>query len=256
MESGSETGGQRCFQGDDVSDHRDFDAKLREKAEAIAEDFSSDSGVLLVALGGFAGGMGIPPFEFFKITSDLDTNRVFIRDLPQAMYHMGLPGVGGGVDGIVGSIRRRIEENGIDRVVVVGNSGGGYASLLVGALLDADEVIAFSPVTFIGPVARFVHRDRRAPRLFFRAWISPDRRSDYFDLKEVLKKHGTGSTFRIYYCHTGDMGRLDTLHATRMKDFPNVRLCRLDSGGHNLVKLLRDDGKLDGILRRAISGNG
>lgn len=239
-----------------MSDPRNFDAKLQEKAEAIAEDFSSDSTVLLVALGGFAGGIGIPPFEFFRITSDLDTNRVFIRDLPQAMYHMGLPNVGGGVDGIVRTIRKRIEENGIERVVVVGNSGGGYASLLVGALLEADEVIAFSPVTFIGPIARMLHGDRRAPMLFFRAWVSRDRRSEYFDLRNVLLKHGLDSKFHIYYCHTGDMGRLDTLHATRLQEFPNVNLYRLDRGGHNLVKLLRDDGKLDGILRRAISGGG
>lgn len=238
-----------------MSDPRDFDAKLKEKAEAVAEDFSSDSRVLLVAFGGFAGGMGIPPFEFFKITSDLDTNRVFIRDLPQAMYHMGLPGVDGGVDGIVRTINGRIKEHEIDRVVVVGNSGGGYASLLMGALLEADEVIAFSPVSFIGPVARFIHRDRRAPKLFYRAWTSRDRRTSYFDLKNVLREHGTRSKFHIYYCHTGDVGRLDTLHATRMQDFPNMNLHRLDKGGHNLVKLLRDQGKLDGILKRALSGD-
>jgi len=238
-----------------VSDRRDFDAKLQEKAEAIAQDFSSGSKVLLVALGGFAGGMGIPPFEFFKITSDLDTNRVFIRDLPQAMYHRRLPGAGGGVDGIVKVLKEKIDENGIERVVVVGNSGGGYASLLMGALLEADEVIAFSPVTFIGPLARLVHGDRRAPRLFFRAYLSPDRNWGYFDLKNVLREHGHKTAFHIYYCHTGHLGRLDTLHATRLQDFPNVNVYRFDKGGHNLVKLLRDDNMLDGILRRAISGD-
>jgi pimeloyl-ACP methyl ester carboxylesterase len=237
-----------------VSDPRDFDAKLQEKTEAIAQDFSSDSRVLLVALGGFAGGMGIPPFEFFKITSDLNTNKIFIRDLPQAMYHRGLPDVGGGVDGIVRSLKEKIDENRIERTVVVGNSGGGYASLLVGALLEADEVIAFSPVTFIGPLARLVHGDRRAPKLFLRACVSPDRRVDYFDLKKVFRTHGLETTFHIYYCHTGRFGRLDAIHATRMQDFPNVNVYRFDRGGHNLVKLLRDDGKLDGVLRRAISG--
>jgi pimeloyl-ACP methyl ester carboxylesterase len=239
-----------------LSDPRDFDAKLQEKTEAIAEDFSSDSKVVLIALGGFAGGMGIPPFEFFKITSDLDTNRIFIRDIPQAMYHRGLPGVGRGVDGIISALRKKIESHGIERVVVVGNSGGGYASLLVGALLEANEVLSFSPVTFIGPLARFVHRDRRAPKLFYRAWFSPDRRWEYFDLKNVFRKHGLDTNFHIYYCHTGIVGRLDTLHATRMDEFPNVSLYRFDEGGHNLVKLLRDGGKLDGILRRAIFGEG
>ena len=236
-----------------MSDQRDFDVKLQEKAEAIALDFSSDSKVLLVALGGFAGGMGIPPFEFFKIAADLDTNRVFIRDLPQAMYHRKLPGIAGGVDGIIKTLKKKIDENSIERTVV-GNSGGGYASLLVGALLEADEVIAFSPVTFIGPLARLVHGDRRAPKLFFRACFSPDRNWGYFDLKKVLREHGRETAFHIYYCHTGAFGRLDTLHATRMQDFPNVSVYRFDKGGHNLVKLLRDDNKLDGILRRAISG--
>jgi len=235
-----------------VSGPRDFDARLQSKTEAIALDFSSDSRVLLVALGGFAGGMGIPPFEFFRIASDLETNKVFIRDLPQAMYHKGLPGVAGGVDGIVDILKEKIDENGIDRTVVVGNSGGGYASLLMGALLEADEVIAFSPVTFIGPLARLVHRDRRAPKLFFRACLSPDRNSRYFDLKQVFQQHGRETEFHIYYCHTGRFGRLDTLHATRMQDFPNVNIHRFDKGGHNMIKLLRDDNELAGILRRAI----
>ena len=59
----------------------------------------------------------------------------------------------------------------------------------MGALLEGDEVIAFSPATFIGPLARLVHRDRRAPRLFLRACVSPDRRVDYFDLKKVFRTH-------------------------------------------------------------------
>ena len=124
----------------------------------------------------------------------------------------------------------------------------------MGALLEADEVIAFSPVTFIGPLARLVHGDRRAPKLFLRACVSPDRTVDYFDLKNLFRNHGLATTFHIYYCHTGDVGRLDTLHATRMRDFPNVNLDPLDRGGHNLVKLLRDEAKLDRILQRAISG--
>ncbi|MBN2564938.1 MAG: hypothetical protein JXB46_04430 [Candidatus Eisenbacteria bacterium] len=236
-----------------MTGNSDFDARLKEKAKAVAEDFSSDSRVLLVALGGFAGGMGIPPFEFFRIASDFETKKMFIRDLPQAMYHKAMPGIGGGVDGIVSHIRRRMADTGVERVVVVGNSGGGYASLLVGALLEADVVLAFSPVTFIGPLARLIHRDRRAPMLFLRAYGSPDRRSEYFDIKRVLAAHGRNTAFHIYYCHTGPLGRLDTLHATRLESFSNISLHRLDRGGHNLVKLLRDEGKLDGILANALN---
>jgi pimeloyl-ACP methyl ester carboxylesterase len=237
-----------------VNDFGDFESRIQDKTAAIAEDFSSDSDVLIVALGGFAGGMGIPPFEFFKITSEYDTNRVFVRDIPQAMYHVSLPEVPGGVDGLVARINEQRRAHGIRRTVVVGNSGGGYGALLVGALLEADEVLAFSPVSFIGPLGRLVHRDRRAPMMFLRAWLSRDGNWRYFDIKNVLRTHARNSAFHIYYCSTGEYGRLDTTHAMRLAGFPNVSIYRFDSGGHNLVKLLRDEGKLDGILRRALFG--
>jgi pimeloyl-ACP methyl ester carboxylesterase len=230
----------------------EFDATLEDGAKAVATDFTSESPVLLVAFGGFGGGIGMPPFEFFKITSELGVSKIFIRDLPQAMYHRALPGIGGGVDGIVRFVRSEAERHAIERTVVVGNSGGAYASLLFGALLDADVAHAFSPVTFIGPIARLIHRDRRAPVLFWRAVFSRYARPAYYDLKKVLRRHGLGTEFHIYYCPKGPCGRLDKLHAERMGDFKNVTLHELPEGGHELVKLLRSSGELKEILRRAI----
>ena len=138
------------------------------------------------------------------------------------------------------------------RIVVLGNSGGGYASLLLGALLDADRVCAVSPLTFIGPVARLIHADCRVPRMCLRAALSRDARRDFFDLRSVLSKHGLGTEFHIYFCRVGEWGRLDALHANRMAALPNVHLHPYDEGGHTLVKLLRSRGELTGILARAL----
>ena len=231
----------------------EFDAALEKGVEATAIEFSSDSRVLLVAFGGFGRGVGMPPFEFFRITSGFGVNKIFVRDLAQAMYHRALPGMGGGVDAIVRFIKSEAAEHRIERTVVVGNSGGAYASLLFGALLDADLVHAFSPVTFIGPVARLIHRDRRVPELFWRAVFSRDARPSCYDLKNVLRRHGRNTTFHIYYCPEGPCGRLDRLHAERMNLFENVTLHELPEGGHELVKLLRDSDELKEILRSALA---
>lgn len=234
-----------------MSDSSEFDARLRDEAQATATDFSSSTRALLVTFGGFGGGIGIPPFEFFRIASDLGANKIFVRDLAQALYHRALPGIGGGVDGIVAFIKREAAAHGIERTVVVGNSGGAYASLLFGALLDADLVYSFSPVTFIGPIARAIHRDRRVPMLFWRAVFSRDANPAYYDLRKVLGRRGRETEFHIYYCPNGFFGRLDRLHAERMAPLPNVELHRLEKGGHELVKVLRDTGELKELLRKA-----
>jgi len=230
----------------------DFDAGLREKSEAVSTDLSSESEVLLVAFGGFAGGMGIPPFEFFRIASELEAKRVFVRDLNQAAYHRDLPGMPGGVDGIVRYLKRVISEHHIRRTVIAGNSLGGYAALLVGSLLGADEVLAFSPYTFIGPVARLLSGDTRVARVAIRALLSRNARWRYFDLAGVYASEENPPECEIYYCDQGTQGRLDALHATRMARFPSIHLHIRNEGGHDLVKHLRDVGELADILRAAM----
>jgi hypothetical protein len=236
-----------------LTEAREFYRDVEDLAAPIATDFSTDSRTLMVTFGGMAGGVGIPPFEFFKITSEFGVKRLFVRDLEQAMYHRSLPGMGHGPDGVVQYVKQKAAEQNIERLVVMGNSGGGYASLLFGALLDANSTYAFSPVTFIGPVARLMRGDHRAPRLFLRAAVSCDAKRQYFDLRSVFAKHGLGTEFHIYYCGTGPWGRLDELHANRMAAFPNVNLRAYDEGGHKLVKLLRDRGELKDILSDALA---
>ncbi len=235
-----------------MSEKTPFELTVEDPTLATATDFSTGSKVLLVTFGGFAGGVGIPPFEFFRMASDLGVCKIFVRDLAQAAYHRSLPGIGRGVDGIVEFVKRQAAEHDIERTVVLGNSGGGYASLLFGALLESDVAYAFSPVTFIGPVARALHRDRRAPKLFWRAALSRCAKPSYYDLKNVLGKHGRNTRFHIYYCPNGPWGRLDSLHATRMADLPNVELHSVEEGGHYLVKILRDRGTLAKILRDSL----
>ena len=50
--------------------------------------------ILVIAFGGLAGEMGIPPWEFFRILDDLPIQRVFVRDIEQVWYQAGVPRLG------------------------------------------------------------------------------------------------------------------------------------------------------------------
>ncbi|MGH2980266.1 MAG: hypothetical protein ACRDLQ_11620 [Solirubrobacterales bacterium] len=43
-------------------------------------DVEPESERLIVVFGGLAGGLGMPPFEFFRTLSEVDVKTVFVRD--------------------------------------------------------------------------------------------------------------------------------------------------------------------------------
>lgn len=57
---------------------------------AIVE-LSSREKTLIIAFGGIAGALGIPPFEFFNLTKSLDVNKIYLRDFSQTWYLSGIP---------------------------------------------------------------------------------------------------------------------------------------------------------------------
>ncbi|RKY21250.1 MAG: hypothetical protein DRQ55_04915 [Planctomycetota bacterium] len=214
---------------------------------ALAEDFAPDSPVLLVTFGGLKGApMGLPPFEFKGLSAGLEVKRLFVRDPAQAWYQRGLPGVAADVDGVAQHLTRRIAASGAERVVMVGNSMGGYAALLFGARLDVHAVLAFAPQTFLGRVRRWLHRDGRWTRQLRGAWSSPSLQRGNLDLRRAIPRAGPRRC-RIQI-HYGRDEQLDALHAERLARLPRVAVHGHATGGHALVRSLRDSGQLAQIL--------
>ena len=204
---------------------------------------------LLVAFGGLRGAIGIPGFEFRKVLSDFDCNLLFVRDVEQAWYQGDLPGLGSGVDGLVEGVRGLVATADVSRVVCLGNSMGGYAALLVGSAIEADEVIAFSPVTFINWSARFLAMDRRWGAAIRYSRSRPTSHPPSFDLGSYLREPGWGRA-RVY----ADLSyRLDRIQANRLEGLPRLRV-ESRPGRHGLVRELRDSGELAGLLASAMTG--
>lgn len=204
----------------------------------VITDLSYPGKTILIAISGIAGALGIPPFEFFNLTSPIEVNKIYLRDLDQAWYHAGLRGISGSIDETASFLRRKIEESGAKKVVLFGNSMGGYAALLFGFLLNADLVHAFAPHTRI---TRLEHvRNKKQLRKVHETY--PEK---YFDLKEAAGSHPFSGKFHLYY-FTQD--KLDKSHALHVQDEPNFILHASEGYGHALIKELKKTGELRNII--------
>ena len=214
----------------------------------FAVEFEERRNVLLIAFSGFENNLAI--FEFTGITSGLSTiNRIFLRDREQLWYHRGVPDAQGNIRALVSFLQPYTAHPCTRRTVMFGNSGGGYAALLFGHLLGADEVYAFVPKTFLNPVRRLAHLDTMPSkrRKFIEITLRGQRK--YFDLKPILSASNHKTQFHIYYSADA---RVDRLHAERMRAVPGVVLHCYPSGAHDLVHHLKKSGELRGIVERAV----
>lgn len=208
------------------------------------------SGTLLIAFGGMLGRMGMPPFEFFSLAGAIPVKRLFVRDLHQAWYHRGLPGHGTTLTSVAESLSELIAGEEIERLVVAGNSAGGYAALVFGTLLRADVVLCFAPQTvldldFLASIGD--HRwDGRLRPLVEESAL--DRR--WVDLGAALTQSpSTGTRYEVYFDESLDV---DRRHVERLAGLENLRLYRFGRGRHHVVRSLRDSGALKRIVERAL----
>jgi pimeloyl-ACP methyl ester carboxylesterase len=214
-------------------------------------DVESDSGTALMAFGGLNSEVGMPPFEFFSLTSGIPVKRLFVRDLRQAWYHGGLPGYGDSLLESAESLRELLSGLDVSRLVVAGGSAGGYAALAYGTLLGADEVLSFSPQTVIGLKALAAMKDHRwddhLKPLFARGEVDPA----WVDLREALPRARWAPT--IYRVYVDGTLAVDRRHVDRLKGLEGLRLYRFGGGSHYLLRALRDCGALERLLRRSLT---
>ena len=203
---------------------------------------------LYIFFGGIAAGIAMPPFEFYKTSKILDEHRVFIRDLSQSWYQRGLTGISTEVNGTADYIAGLIGELQPQKTFFVGNSMGGYAAILFSSLLGG-EAIAFAPQSFISPLLRIRYKDFRWQRQVISTYFYSVRRDHIWDLKPLLERNKRNRV-SIYVCPSH---HLDSVHASRLSGIGGVRIFEIPGGGHDLVKVLRDSGRLPSIMAGQIS---
>lgn len=216
-------------------------------AAPILEEFVPNSRTLYVIFGGLSGGLAMPRFEFYRSMRIVNDNKLFVRDFSQSWYQSGLPGIAENVYELAGHLQDRIDALGPERTLFIGNSMGGYAAILFASLLRQGTAIAFAPQTFLSPLKRLTHRDFRWRR---RVWATYRRclwKPGIFDLEPLV---ASAPETDVHIFVSRDC-RLDIAHAACLERFANVTVTYFTSGGHGLVRHLRDSGELSDVLRAA-----
>jgi predicted esterase YcpF (UPF0227 family) len=107
---------------------------------------------LIISFGGMALLFGgIPPFEFLTYLSSTyknDCDLVFYIDSRQCWYHKGIEHITTGIDETAAYLDELIKRGNYDKVIFMGVSAGGYASILFGSLCHVNHVLAFIPQTY------------------------------------------------------------------------------------------------------------
>lgn len=221
--------------------------QIEESSQGILQD-TQESNNLLVSFGGRRQGLGMPVFEFFDSLKHISCDKFFFRDFHQSWYQKGADEEINSILKIRDYLEEQISQHQYQSVCFIGNSMGGYASLLFGTMLNINRVIAFAPQTFVDRVNRLRYLDRRWRPQIKNVHNNPNKESQYFDLKAHLVNQTYDTELNIFYSPNH---RLDKIHAERMKNISNVTLHSIPEGGHGVVKEVRDSGRLLELIEGA-----
>ncbi|MFZ4702008.1 MAG: hypothetical protein ACOYMG_18335 [Candidatus Methylumidiphilus sp.] len=212
----------------------------------ISENLVPGSEKLFLFFGGLVGSIGMFPFEFYRSAQILDHSKIFFRDIAQAWYQRGLPGIGDDAHAIGDYLQAKIEESGAREIRFVGNSMGGYAALMFCAMVGRGKAITFVPQTFICPNKRLQLGDHRYQDKV-QALHQHLNATDIVDLKSWISERHPEIEAQV---HVSGEDPLDMLHANELNGFGNIAIHRYEQGGgHDLVQWLRDEGALARILK-------
>ncbi len=233
--------------------HR-FPKALLDDDVPLSLDMDVDSRTLLVAFGGMRGRIGMPPFEFLSLTGTIPVKRLFVRDLRQAWYHRGMPGYGSTLLDVAESLKELLARHEVERLVVAGNSSGGYAALVFGTLLGAETVLCFAPQTILDLDVLAAMDDHRWDEPLIELTAARELDSRWVDLRSALPVARHANTrYNVYF---DESLSADRLHAERLGQIEGLRLYRFAGGGHYLIRRLRDAGALERLLRSALDAPG
>lgn len=214
-------------------------------SEPIEVELSENGNNLYIFFGGIAAGIAMPIFEFYNASKIINESKIFIRDLSQCWYQDGLPEISKDICSTAQHLNSQIETIKPEKVYFIGNSMGGYAAILFANLIGCGEVIAFAPQTFISPILRIRHKDKRWKKQILNTYKKSFLKRKIWDLRPLLL-HSKHSIKISIFVSKAD--KLDYIHASHISGIQGVNIYEFENGGHGIVKLLRDQGKLQAIM--------
>ncbi|PKB19715.1 hypothetical protein CLU91_0041 [Janthinobacterium sp. 64] len=227
-------------------------------------------GAPLVIAFGFVSWTTRPAFDFYGRLRKLEQasgqhlNKILVRDSGNAWYHRRIAGLGSHVDETAQALRELVRRIAPSTVTTVGQSMGAYAAVMYGLLLDAQQIVAFGPLSFLDVrQARLYHELRWLPVMESLAQDPPA--SGYYDLAALCRARATDATqLHLVFGTRPDMANggasasesvnLDAMHAQRLAAFGRSTLHPFPQSGHAVVQHLIDTKRINGLLAKCILG--
>jgi hypothetical protein len=213
------------------------------------EDFAAKSKVLVIALGSAYDKAYDPnKFEWFNTTDTLSTitkfKKLFVKDIIYGWYQTQYEGLDGpGPHYLAKFIKEKIKESGVKRTLILGASMGGYGAILLGCLANLDLAVSISPQTYLSEGR---YKKYKLEEKFSGLNINKEET----DLKVILKRYGNNHTqYNLYF---GKYNASDVAYATRISNFPGVKLFPLESAKHTVASVMRDNGMTKDIILKFI----
>lgn len=183
-------------------------------------------------------------FAFSNEVDDyIDIHRILVRDPSRLFYQAGLAPVTSNVPETIAYLKQMIHEMEPSKVVVFGDLVGSYAAILFGAYLNADEVHAFSPITYLANRNRLIWKQAYDE-------MTAQCSDDFLDLKKSLGQIDYKTQINIYYHHTFEYY---SFHVENIQDCQGITLHRYPFGKHNIVNRLKESGELASIINKALT---
>ncbi len=227
-------------------------------------------GAPLVIAFGFVSWTSRPAFDFYGRLRKLEQvsgqplNKILVRDSGNAWYHRQIAGLGNHVDETAQALRELVRRIAPSQVTTLGQSMGAYAAVMYGLLLDAQQIVAFGPLSFLDvQQARLYHELRWLPVMESLAQDPP--LSGYYDLAALCRARATADTqMHLVFGTRPDVANLgasasesvnlDAMHAQRLAAFGRCTLHPFPQSGHAVVQHLIDTKRINGLLASCILG--
>ena len=227
-------------------------------------------GAPLVIAFGFVSWTTRPAFDFYGRLRKLEQasgqhlNKILVRDSGNAWYHRHIAGLGSHVDETAQALRELVRRIAPSQVTTLGQSMGAYAAVMYGLLLDAQQIVAFGPLSFLDvEQARLYHELRWLPVMESLAQDPP--LSGYYDLAALCRARATADTqMHLVFGTRPDAANagasasesvnLDAMHAQRLAAFGRCTLHPFPQSGHAVVQHLIDTQRSNGLLASCILG--
>ncbi len=183
-------------------------------------------------------------FAFWNEVDDyLDIHRILVRDPSRLFYQAGLAPLTSNIPETIAYLKQMIQDMKPSKIVVLGDMVGSYAAILFGTHLNADEVHAFSPITYLSDRNRLIWKQAYDE-------MTAQCTDDFLDLKKSLGQIDYKTQINIYYHHTFEYY---SFHVENIQDCQGITLHRYPFGKHNIVNRLKESGELASIINKAVT---